>query len=415
MAPRFFGVIQHHDAWLFLQQSENIDIVPSYTTLLRTRSLLEEGCQIWEIALNIQRTENVIETALESDRGLKCLLKRFKSGDWSKLEDERLLNLIDNNLIIDTNIIALEMGRERSSVAQRLKAMRDSGEYPGPTFNQNPTPFSTEFFAGDFTEEEHAIVVHRMGHIIEELAKGTLSPRWKEFVSSKSTKEWIETFLPLIPTTIKRVLAAPRPPTIADWDRLEWQRTSSMGVYAWVLKRRLIHPLDNIPYVCINSATWQGQGLDQRKWLHEARKEHPFFDGVIKNRGLWRKPGPFITILRWDGENCFDTKYLITFAEAIFTVWFRALRIPGQDERLEKWIGRADEVERVAELKTEYSRLNSLSPWGYDQVTYRGMSTHNPLQRVMTFTEFASDNSDFGAWVTHTSSTKGRSQSRNRR
>lgn len=341
------------------------------------RRLLSQDCPIYEIALAIERSEEAIKNALKVDKKLQAASKKIKKGRWSNIEDQLLLSLVKDMSVIDTENIADQMGRDRSSIRYRLRRMRDSGEYLGPASNANPPPFPQELLDGPVSEEEQTLIVQRLSRIIERVVKDGI-PRvdepWRSFLTSKSTAQWITILLPLIPTKIKHVLAASRSPTVADWESLDWEDADCMGVFAWVLKRRRVHPLRSTPFLCIQAATGHGNssGLNSRKDLHQRRKDYGSFDVSIRAKGLWRKAGPYITLLSLDRasdhtwEDTTDTTYLVRFSEAIFSTYFGTLKGNGSSSS-------------AAGSQQDTSSLHSLCPWNTEQLAYRGLLSPNRL------------------------------------
>lgn len=351
----------------------------SNTEIKKTRDLLSKGCQIGEIALAIQRSEETVEDALEADKELQGRLKPFKTGRWSKLENEVLLSLSSAGEKIDTGDVAKQLGRNRSSVIQRLKTMGDSGEYPGPAFIANPPSLPQELLDAPVSDEQQTVIVQRLSRIIEAIMTHQIKDeRWRVFLTSKSAEQCIVILLPLIPRKIKRVLAASRFPTVADWKRLGREDTNYMGVFAWVLKRRLVHPLMSIPFVCIGAATGSGDspGFNSEKESHKRRQEYYSFDVGLKAGGLWRQAGPFITLLNIEraseqlSKEMAETNYLVMFAEAIFSTCFGALH--GNKRPDDEPVGHRHNPS-----------IDSLSPWNTANMTYRSLLSPSRLVSLL--------------------------------
>lgn len=206
------------------------------------------------------------------------------------------------------------------------------------------------------------------------LKRSDITAQWRAILSARSTEAWAAIILPLVPTRVKHMLAAPCPPTAADWRTLAWQDSSLFGVYAWVLKRGNgpgLNPLREENYVYIGSATNYSHGLSGRALQH--RKGH-YWDGPklyqrIKQRGLSRTTGHFATLMVMEvaspkSNDIIKAREFVLFTEAIFTIWFGAL------------VG----TESVTGRTRDHDRLCSLSPWDHpQQFNYKGLCSHNPL------------------------------------
>ncbi|KAK3353699.1 hypothetical protein B0T25DRAFT_568888 [Lasiosphaeria hispida] len=333
------------------------------TQIQKTWELLQKGYQPWEIALHLGRSRTDLEAALEADTELASMQKGVKTGPWSDLEDDYLIRLIQNRRILDKNSIAHQIGRKKNSVAARLSAM--AKEYG----TSDVVPFSEEFLDSDLGHEERAVLEQRMCRIIEGLLGQGMTRQWEDVLAAKSVQDWALALLPLVPIRVKHVLAAPRAPTAMDWGNLAWQDTTSMGVYAWILKPRYVHPLRLENFVYIGSATKYGWGLTGRRLQHRRGKEGSNFllQSRIKGSGLSRA-GPFVTLLSKEAmspesKDVVEARYLVVFAEAIFTIWLGALT--GGNS--------ANSEERF--------HLRSLCPWDVYGTTYNGLCSHNPLTK----------------------------------
>lgn len=345
------------------------------------KELLQKEYQIWEIALRIQRDQSMVIATVEADEELAGQVKAVKTGRWSELEDECLLKLIANRRRLDKESIARQLGRRVNSVAARLRkiAAKRAADLPSTL---------DEDLDNDLCEDKQAILTERLYQVIERLLNEDITPQWRCILTAKSVEDWVARLLPLIPKRVKHVLAAPKPPTASDLRGLGWQATNSMGVYAWILKPKFINPLRPESFIYVGSATKYGWGLSGRKVQHQRGKDGANFllQSRIKSAGLGKK-GIFTTLLAVEAtsrksKDVVETRYLVTFAEAIFTVWLGALSEgnPGN-----------------------YSRrlcLRSICPWELDQISYMGTCSHNPLTKdVILPSAYVQQNLEAGAFV----------------
>jgi transposase-like protein len=311
---------------------------------------------------------------LEEDKELASLARERKRGKWSDEEKEHLINLTRNRRRIDIESIARQIGRESNDIRYRLRLM---AKEKSVELGNDAVSFSKAFLESDLGKEEQSVLERRMCRVIDGLLRERdTTARWRAILSAKSTETWAATILPLIPTQVKHMLAAPSPPTAADWRTLAWQDTSLFGIYAWVLKRGRgagLNPLRVENYVYIGSATKYAHGLSGRALQH--RKGHyrdgPMLNSRIKQRGLGRTTGHFATLLTMEAASSeigdiTKARELVVFAEAIFTIWFGALT--GTESA--SMTGRAE----------KHHHLHTISPWDHpQQFNYKGLCSHNPL------------------------------------
>ncbi|RYP57979.1 hypothetical protein DL771_011383 [Monosporascus sp. 5C6A] len=271
----------------------------------QTRALLRQGCQVWEIALSIQRSKPAVRAALERDQDLAGQLTEKKKGKWSDLEIEYLLELLGRCRVPCLKEMARLLGRDASSVGRQINKMVAERR---PTEQQRLPLVPPD---GDLSEREQEVLEARMKDI-------------------KPSAEWAAHILALIPTPVKHILAASAPPTASTLKALEWQDTSRMGVYAWVLRPKLNNPLQMEDFVYVGSATKWDSGLSGRKSQHQRRKgRENKIPRLIRTNHLNRK-GPFLTLLSMQLESpepgeVLKARQLIILAEAVLTVWLGAL------------------------------------------------------------------------------------------
>ncbi|KAK5653652.1 hypothetical protein OQA88_8682 [Cercophora sp. LCS_1] len=337
----------------------------------KIRKLLQQGYRLSEIFVlagqTWQRPRTVFD-AMVKDEELASLARERRRGKWSDEEKEHLLELTGSRRRIDIEAIARQIGREPGAVRYRLRLM---AKEKSAELGNDAASFSVAFLDKDLGKEEQSVLEARMCQIIDELLEERdTTIQWRAILSAKSTEAWAATILPLIPTRVKHILAAPSPP-IAD--------TSSFGVYAWVLERGRgpsLNPLRVENYVYIGSATKYAHGLSGRVLQH--REGRHWESGAalsdrIKQRGLSRTTGHFATLLAMEPASSgigdiTKAQELVVFAEAIFTIWFKALT----ETELAGVTGRA----------RKHRRLHSLSPWDHtQQFNYKGLIAGEVIER----------------------------------
>lgn len=89
----------------------------------KTRELLLNSCQVWEVSIHIERSESAVQLALKKDNELASLLKQFKTARWTALEDRFLLTILAKNLATNNKEIAEKMGRKVESVGSRSRRL----------------------------------------------------------------------------------------------------------------------------------------------------------------------------------------------------------------------------------------------------------------------------------------------------
>ncbi|RYP29501.1 hypothetical protein DL767_006691 [Monosporascus sp. MG133] len=329
----------------------------------QTRAFLRQGCQVWEIALSIQRSEPAVRAALERDQDLAGQLTEKKKGKWSDLEIKYLLELLGRCRVPCRKVMARLLGRDASSVGRQINKMVAERR---PTEQQRLPLVPPD---GDLSEREQKVLEARMKDIVDGLISMDKTEEWEHVLAEKPSAEWAAHILALIPTPVKHILAASAPPTASTLKAMEWQDTSRMGVYAWVLKPKLNNPLQMGDFVYVGSATKWGSGLSGRKSQHQRRKgRENKIPRLIRTNHLNRK-GPFLTLLSMQLESpepgeVLKARQLIILAEAVLTVWLGALGEVNRDSY-------GEEQKRL--------RLRHLCPWDLDEISYRGACSHNPL------------------------------------
>ncbi|KAH6619330.1 hypothetical protein B0J18DRAFT_481739 [Chaetomium sp. MPI-SDFR-AT-0129] len=345
------------------------------------RKLLQQGFQAretFELACTT-RARTPLETfvaMIEEDRELASLVREEKPKEWSDKEKEHLAKLIHRRRRIDIERIACQIGRKPKAVKSQLRSM---AREKGVELGNNALSFPEAILNRNLEREEESVLEARMCHVIDSLLKDhDTTTQWRDTLRAQSTEIWATTILSFIPTQVKHMMAAPSPPTAADWRSLAWQDTSSFGVYAWVLKpssSASLNPIRVENHVYIGSATKYDHGLAGRFLQHRKGKDAE--SGLrlrdrIKRWGLSRRTGHFATLLVMDpvspeSEDIIKARELVVFAEAILTVWFGALTETGGTDRT-----------------NQHRRFHSLSPWGRpwdhpQQFKYKGLCTHSPL------------------------------------
>ncbi|KAK4655746.1 hypothetical protein QC762_305120 [Podospora pseudocomata] len=311
----------------------------------KIRRLLQQGYGLFDVFRLedhiSRRPRMVFDAMVEEDKELASLVRKRKRGKWSDEEKEHLIKLTNNRRRIDIESIARQIGRGPGAVRYQLRLM---AKEKSAELGNDAVSFSAALLDKGLGKEKQSILEARMCQIIDRLLEeGDATTQWRTILSAKSAEAWVATILALIPTPVKHILAAPRPPTAADWRSLAWQDTSLFGVYAWVLKRG------------------RGSGLNP------LRVEDYVYIGSATNRIT----GHFATLLVMEPASSeigdiTKAQELVVFTEAIFTIWFGALT--------------ETKSAGVTDRADQHRRLHSLSPWVHTQrFNYRGLCSHNPL------------------------------------
>ncbi|GAB7337617.1 hypothetical protein MBLNU457_g2915t1 [Dothideomycetes sp. NU457] len=206
----------------------------------------------------------------------------------------------------------------------------------------------------------------RLEHILQGLSQTHKTDLWKTIFEGTSRTEWARQILALIPAPLGRLLAASSPPNPAELKCIEWKDTNCMGVYAWILTRRVSNPIYLDDYLYIGSATNYRSGLSGRKEQH--LQKYGSVCRVMKQivrSGLSRK-GHFVTLVSLDNsvepETVLEARCLMIMIETVLTIWLGALTPrKGQD----------DQRERL--------KIRELCPWTLEQVKFIGSCSHVAL------------------------------------
>ncbi|KAF5601344.1 hypothetical protein FPCIR_2323 [Fusarium pseudocircinatum] len=332
----------------------------------KTRNLLRKGCQVWEIASHIGRSELAVRLALRQDDELAGALQNVKRGRWPDVETEFLTKVLTRRQVPDKRGIALRMRRTVESVARQIKKL----DARNPPSKASPPSLSLD---GGLSVSERAILAIRIDHILAGLMTAEMTEDWGRAFRPVPREIWIKEILALISAPVRRILAAPTPPTIADLKSFGWENTSNLGVYAWILRRKHFNPFFPERYVYIGSGTKLGWGLSGRKYQHQKGKEgSPFtLQNRIRQQSL-TKNGHFVALLSKDVDasephEMAETRRLLVLTEAVLTIWLGALGGGNPESREER------------------SRLRSLGPWTVEDMPYHGVCSHNPLSVDITY------------------------------
>lgn len=212
--------------------------------------------------------------------------------------------------------------------------------------------------------EEEENFKSRLSKIWEGMKTPSVTPKWKDIISNKSTDLWLSQIAEHIPTNVKLILASPHPPTPAQLKSLPWSNTTDGGVFAWCSEANgKQDSTKKTFYVYIGSASKGDGGLNFRKSHMLSPSATPHDEGLkrkIKDLGL-NAEGEFKTLSIVPFENGFDGKVTDVRALAILTRW--ALTI---------WLGAVDEG-----LKP---KVKELVPWDLENIEYFGLVGDNPLE-----------------------------------
>lgn len=334
----------------------------------KTRNLLCKGCQVWEIASHIGRSESDVQLALRQDGDLASRLQKVKRDRWSEIETCFLTSKLARRRVPDKLEIARQMGRTVDSVTLQIKKL-------GEERRNTPPPALPPILPPDeeLSISERAILAIRINHILDGLMGAKMTEDWSRVLQAVPREIWIKEMLALLSAPVGRILAAPSPPTIADLKSFGWEDTSNLGVYAWILSRKHLNPFFPEHYVYVGSATKLGWGLIGRKIQHLGGKEGSSFTlrQRIRHQSLTRK-GHFVALLSREAgasEPCeiVNTRRLLVSMEAVLTIWLGALS-GGNPE-----------------FHEERRLLRSLGPWDVEEIPYRGLCSHNPLSADIAY------------------------------
>ncbi|KAJ2975304.1 hypothetical protein NUW58_g8396 [Xylaria curta] len=331
------------------------------------QGLLQKGFQVWEVALHIRRSESVVRRSLQENDGLSSLLRKVKRGRWSSAEEHLLLRYLAKRSELDKKEIAQLMGRTADNVARQIRKIAKVRDPPMPLLSTVTSPDE------ELSQFERATLEARLECILMGLTKANKTEQWDRILMGTPRAEWVERILALIPTPVGRLLAAPSPPTISTLRSLEWENSSNMGVYTWILTRKIHNPFYPKHYVYVGSATKYGWGLSGRKYQHQKGGEGSSFTlrHRIQHNGLAKK-GHFVTLLSMEvtspePNEVVKARQMIVLAEAAFTIWLGALTQGRPNDQKERLL------------------LRSLCPWSLEQMSYRGVCSHNPLSMDISY------------------------------
>ncbi|KAI1106984.1 hypothetical protein F4804DRAFT_256544 [Jackrogersella minutella] len=246
------------------------------------------------------------------------------------------------------------MGRTADSVARQIRKIAKVRDPPMPLLSTVTSPDK------ELSEFERATLEVRLDRILMGLTKANKTEQWDRVLIGAPRAEWAERILAFIPTPVGRLLAAPSPPTISTLRSLEWENTGKMGVYTWILTRKIHNPFYPEHYVYVGSATKYGCGLSGRKYQHQKGGEgSSFMKHRIQHHGLAKK-GHFAALLSMEvtssePNEVVKARQLIVIAEAAFTIWLGALTQGRPDAQKERLL------------------LRSLCPWSLEQISYCGI------------------------------------------
>ncbi|KAI1478424.1 hypothetical protein F4774DRAFT_385874 [Daldinia eschscholtzii] len=343
---------------------EYVPLTAPETELMR--ELLQKGYQVWEIALNIGRSEWVVRRSLKEDDELASHLRKVKIGKWSSVEESFLLGYMAKHSVLNRQKIAQRMGRTVPSVTSQIRKLAKAQSSLTPPL---PVIIHPD---GELSESERATLEDRLDRILEGLTEAKKTAKWDSILAGTPRAEWIERILALVPTRIGHILAAPSPPTIPELRALDWEDTDKMGVYAWILACKTQNPFFPKHYIYVGSATRYGSGLSGRKQQHQngAKHDDPSLKRRIKAHGLDRK-GHFVALLSMEvaspePSEVMKAREFIVVAKAVFTIWLGALS------------SNISQTSRE-DAKTEHDKLRGLCPWSLEPIPYRGLCSHNPL------------------------------------
>jgi hypothetical protein len=316
------------------------------------KEMLREGCQVWEIARRLRRSELSVQRKLPNDEAMRVLL-RPKKGGFGSNEVAYMEGLWKQGL--DPPAFAKRLGRMTSTVRQQLFRLADkicNGDQPSVfQGSQALQPEDIEF-----------IIQYRLQRLWDGLLRLDMTDSWKKVLSPKQAETWLPISAKGIPTQVKQLLAHHEFPTVAKLEALPWIETQNAGVYGWLLTPKKKPYLDKHCHLYVGSGSKRGiegrrqDHLSESPYIHNQRLRQ-----LIKDKKS-KPEGHFITLMivetnSAEDEDTIGVRYLVTLAEAILTAWLGSLR----------------------NSPTYAGDSSHLCPWGRDEVSYSGCSSHNPL------------------------------------
>jgi hypothetical protein len=320
------------------------------------KELLQQGCQVWQVAARLGRSEQLVKYRLRENKALRDCLSPTKSGKWEHEEIELLIELRMREW--KYSAISKKLGRTASSIASQV--VKHADQIFG---DRSPlTSQETKALSPDLVD---SIVQGRLQDIWDGLMSCNMTKAWREALSSESAEPWLSDIARGIPVKVKEVLANHGPHNIAILETLPWTETTDAGVYGWLLKPKPKLYFDSECQLYVGSTSRYGYGLEGRKSQHlskNPREHNRRLWYMIREKGL-KPEGQFITLTATsmkaaEGKEALRMRYLVTLAEAIFTVWLGALN-----------------------GKPENRNVHILCPWDIQKVSYSGCSSHNPLAK----------------------------------
>jgi hypothetical protein len=311
---------------------------------------------VWQVAARLGCSEQLVRYRLRDNESLRDCLNPTKSGKWEREEIKLLIELRKRGW--KYSAISKKLGRTAKSIAsQVVKHVEEIFEDGSPL-----VPQDTEALSLDLVD---SIVPGRLQEIWDRLMSCDMTKAWKDAVSSESTESWLSDIAKGIPVQVKEVLANHDPPHIATLETLPWTGTTDAGVYGWLLKPKPKLYFNSECQLYVGSIGRYRYGLEGRKRQHlskNPREHNRRLWYLIREKGLKPK-GQFITLMAMnmkaaEGKEALRIRYLVTIAEAIFTVWLGALN-----------------------EKPENKNVRTLCPWDVLNVSYSGCSSHNPLTK----------------------------------
>jgi hypothetical protein len=131
----------------------------------KMQALLRKGCQVWEIAQSIGRSEPAVKLALKGNDGLAGLLQGVKKGRWTPAEREFIRAYLAEWSVPDKKRLAKEMGRTVESVGGQLRKLARQRELDALLSSPAATPVVK------LTKSEVAHLRSLLDRILESLDK----------------------------------------------------------------------------------------------------------------------------------------------------------------------------------------------------------------------------------------------------
>lgn len=322
--------------------------------------LLQQTCQVWEIARRLGKTKEQVRRRMNEHESLKSLLKPLKVGHWSSTEVDRLMELYGSGKSPAQIAYLTRTAKQRvcSKILRMLSQTLDAANSSGLR-NLQPPPAAID----------EQIVSLRLLSLFEDLLLLPMTSNWRAILSRRSSQEWLNDIAANIPFEVKQLLMSPQRPSLAQLATLSWVETSDAGVYGRILVPKRRQYVEDDCYVYVGSASKHGYGLKGRKAQHlsnGSRARNTRLRRLIKDKIL--EPSRFVTLMTKSfagdqADEVMEVRHLVVLAEALFTLWLD----PSRDSN-------SSSLQSLPLVTSSYHKATSHNPLTKDVVPAVGYS-----------------------------------------